>query len=84
MKLRARHIHAIESLVDNIVGLGINMVLTQLIFNVWLGQDVSFHQNVQASCVFFVFSYIRKYTLRRWSSNYIQKIYEKRKLEEAA
>lgn len=84
MRLRARHIHALEALTDNIIGWLINFGLVFVVYNWWLGQDISVSENIVGSSVFFVVAWIRKYTLRRWSSNTIQKIYDNRKAQEDA
>jgi len=78
MKLRARHIHHIETLTDNILGLVINFGVTLAVFNVWLGQDVTVSQNLQVSLVCFVMAYARKFTLRRWFSAWIGRVYANR------
>lgn len=75
MRLRARHVHAIEALVDNIAGYLINIAMTALVFNWWLGYNVSLTDNLAAGVAFFVIAYIRKYTLRRWFSGVIQRLY---------
>lgn len=73
--IRARHVHHFEVFTDNIVGLGINFVLVMIVYNVWLGQDISLDQNIKGSLAFFVAAYIRKYTIRRWTSNGIGLLY---------
>ena len=75
MRMRARYIHHIEALVDNTLGLVINFTLTLLIFNVWMGHDISYSDNAWASVVFFIVAYVRKYTLRRWFSDWIGRVY---------
>jgi len=84
MRLRARHIHALEAFTDNMVGWLINFGLVFLVYNMWLGQDISMSENIIGSSVFFVVAWIRKYTLRRWSSNFIQRMYDKRKAQDDA
>jgi hypothetical protein len=77
MRVRARHIHHIEALTDNVIGLAINFTLTLLVFNLWLGHHITMSDNALGSIVFFIVAYIRKYTLRRWFSDWIGRIYEK-------
>jgi uncharacterized protein YacL len=79
MRIRARHIHAIETLVDNVLGLVINFWVSQLFLVHVLNIPFTYTQNAALSAVMFVIAYIRKYTLRRYSSGLIQKIYEGRK-----
>ena len=84
MRIRARHVHAVETLIDNVVGLAINFAISLFVFNHILGQDISLSENGVVSVVMFIIAYIRKYTLRRWSSNLIGRIYEDRKAQEDA
>ena len=84
MRIRARHIHAAETLFDNIVGLAINFVLVLVVYNWWLGNNISLSDNVVGSVVFFLVAWARKYTIRRWSNNIIQRVYDKRKAQEDA
>jgi hypothetical protein len=84
MRIRARHIHALEALLDNFVGLAINFFLIFLVYNWWLGHEISVSDNLLGSIVFFIVAWIRKYTLRRWSSNLIGRIYARRKAQEDA
>jgi len=78
MRLRARHIHHLETLTDNIVGYAINIAATALLFNAWLGHNIPLEDNLLAGVGFFIVAYVRKYTLRRWFSAWIQRIYDKR------
>lgn len=77
-KVRARHIHHLEVFTDNVVGLVINFLLVFAVYNWMLGQDITMSQNMAGTAIFFVAAYIRKYTLRRWFSNWIGRIYERR------
>lgn len=83
MRIRARHIHHLEVFTDNVTGYIINIGATALLFNAWLGYNVSLTDNMLAGVGFFIVAYVRKYTLRRWFSAWIQRIYDKRKLENA-
>jgi hypothetical protein len=78
MRIRARHIHAVEALADNIIGLAINFWVSQLFLVHVLGIPFTYSQNAALSAVMFVIAYIRKYTIRRYSNRVIQKIYEGR------
>lgn len=84
MKLRARHIHAGEVFIDNVLGLVINFGLVILVYNYMLGQDITIEQNLWGSIIFFIAAYIRKYTIRRYTSGLIEKVYSKRKAQEDA
>ena len=75
MRLRARHVHAAETFFDNVVGLAINFGLVFVVYNWMLGQDISVGENLVGSTVFFFVAWARKYTIRRWSSNLIQRIF---------
>ena len=77
--MRARHIHALEALVDNIVGYVISVGVAVIVFNHWLGYDITLGDNMTAGAAFFVVAFIRKYTIRRLSSNIIERMYAKRK-----
>ena len=84
MRLRVPHIHAIEAISDNIIGWLINFGLVFLVYNMWLGQDISISENVLGSTVFFIVAFARKYTLRRWFNRFIANLVEKRQAQEDA
>ncbi len=68
--------HHGEILVDNIIGMFVNFFLVFLIYNWWQGQDITVAENLWGTAAFFVAAYIRKYTIRRWTSNGIGKLYD--------
>ena len=74
--VRARHMHHGEVFFDNVIGAVINFFLVFLIYNMWQGQDITWNQNTWGTLAFFVFAYIRKYTIRRWTSDGIGKLYD--------
>lgn len=81
MRLRARHIYHIEVLTDNLIGLVINYWLTFGTLTL-LGLPFTHGQNAVLTAVIFVVSYIRKYTVRVWFSNWIGRIYKEREIQE--
>ncbi len=81
MRLRARHIHHIEILIDNIIGVAFNFWLCQLVLYI-LNVPFTYGENAILTIIIFITTYIRRYITRRTFSNWIQRIYERRKLEE--
>lgn len=74
--VRARYIHHFEVLFDNVVGYAINFLGIMLIFNWWLGHNITLNDNLLGGIGFFIIAYARKYTIRRWFSNFINKLYD--------
>lgn len=81
MRLRARHMHHIEIFTDNVVGLVINYWLGRTIL-LMMGFPIDHGQNLILSGIIFVAAYARKYTIRRWFSNWINRIYKRRRADE--
>jgi len=75
MRIRARYIHHLEVATDILVGFAINYGLIFVVYNWWLGHDISYGDNLLGGMVFMAVAYIRKYTIRRWFSNWIGKLY---------
>ena len=73
--MRARNIHHLEVFTDNVVGYALNIVVAIVIFNGMLGYNITISDNMIAGLGFFIFAYIRKYTLRRVFSNWIGRVY---------
>jgi len=64
MKTQTKKRSFIESWVNVILGLGINILLQRLLFPLY-GWDITLDHNIQLSLIFTVFSVIRSYGLRR-------------------
>lgn len=75
MKLRARHMHLVEALTDNVIGYVINIAATALLFNLLLGHQIPLHDNLIAGVGFFCIALVRKYYIRRFFSNLIQRMF---------
>ena len=75
MRLRARYMHHLEVLSDNIVGIVINYWMVYFLLNAF-GIPVTHGVNTAVTGIIFVTSYIRKYFFRRFFSNWIGKMYE--------
>lgn len=82
VRIRARHMHAIEGFVDNSIGLILNYLAIILIYNALFGHDIKFSENVVGGVIMFFIAWARKYTIRRWFSAWIGRIYERRKKAE--
>lgn len=78
MRLRARHVHHIEALTDNVIGYLLNIVTSAIVFNWIVGIDLPLKENAQAGVWFFLVAYARKYTVRRWFNGMIKKLYAQR------
>ena len=68
----------IESWVNVVVGLAINILIQRIVFPVY-GWDVSYSENIQLSLIFTVVSVVRSYGLRRmfnWWDNHLSKLKE--------
>lgn len=74
-RIRARYIHHVEVITDNIVGYCINVVAVMVIFNWLLGNNIPIGDNLMGGILFFMLAYARKYTIRRWFSNFIDRLY---------
>jgi len=84
MRIRARHVHAFETLFDNVVGYAMNVGLVWL-FYVWLlGHEITMTENLGVGVAMFIIAWARKYSIRRWSNNFIGNLYERYKAEEDA
>lgn len=84
MRIRARHVHAFEGFLDNVIGLLINYVAIILIYNAMFGHDIKLTENVIGGFIMFWIAWARKYTIRRWANSFIEKLYAKYKAQEDA
>jgi hypothetical protein len=82
MRIRARYIHHFEVATDILVGYAINVFLFQVVYNWILGNSISLIENASGGLIFMAVAYVRKYTIRRWFSNWIGKIYDRQKIQE--
>jgi hypothetical protein len=63
-------------------GYVINLGLFVVVYNMIMGHDVQLWQNASGGLVFMAVAYLRKYTIRRWFSKLIQKVYERQEVQE--
>ena len=75
--LRARYVHLLEVSVDTVVGYCFGIATTVVVWNWWMGYDIVVTDNLVAGLAFAAVAIVRKYTIRRWSSNYIKRLYER-------
>ena len=69
--------HHLEVTTDILVGYLINLVVFAIVYNWIMGNNIPLWQNASGGLAFMAVAYVRKYTIRRWFSNWIQKIYDK-------
>jgi hypothetical protein len=84
MRIRARHVHAFEGFLDNVIGLAINFAAVLLIYNGIFDHKISVGENVVGGFIMFWVAWARKYTIRRWANQFIDKLYKRYKAEEDA
>lgn len=84
MRIRARHVHAFEGFLDNVIGLAINFAAVLLIYNGMFGHNIQLSENVVGGFIMFWIAWVRKYTIRRWANRYIEKLYAEYKAQEDA
>lgn len=68
----------VESWVNVVVGLAVNILIQRIVFPVY-GWDVSYSENIQISLIFTVVSVVRSYGLRRlfnWWDTHLSKLKE--------
>ena len=75
MKIRARYLHAAESMTNVIVGYLINLVLVYGLLH-WLGFDITLGQNAAMGLVIAMVAFLRGYVIRRMYNNLVKKVYE--------
>ncbi len=84
MRIRARYLHHLEVQADIVVGYLINLGVFVVVYNWWLGHDIDLWENATGGLAFMAVAYLRKYTIRRWFSNWIGRIYERQQVQEQA
>ena len=75
MKIRARYLHAAESMTNVIVGYLINLGLVYVLLH-WLGFDITLGQNAAMGMVIAMVAFLRGYVIRRIYNNLITKVYQ--------
>ena len=75
MKIRARYLHAAESMTNVIVGYLINLGLVYSLLH-WLGFDITLGENAAMGIVIAMVAFLRGYVIRRMYNNIIEKVYE--------
>tara|TARA_R110000744_G_scaffold37889_1_gene86635 strand:- start:3665 stop:3898 length:234 start_codon:yes stop_codon:yes gene_type:complete len=75
MKIRARHLHLIESLANVVVGYLINLVLIHVLLH-WLGYPIQLNENAKMGAVVVAVSFARSYWLRRIFNIIVKRSYE--------
>jgi len=81
--MRAKYLHAVESMTNVIVGYGINLILVHYVLHA-MGYAISFTENASMGLLFAVVSFIRGYSIRRVFNKIIQRVYygEKTQVQE--
>ena len=77
MRIRARHVHAFETFLDNVVGWIINVWAIILIYNGMFGHNIQWNENFVGGGIMFFVAWARKYTIRRWANRFIDNLYAK-------
>ena len=75
LKIRARYLHAAESMTNVIVGYLINLGLVYSLLH-WLGFDITLGENAAMGIVIAMVAFLRGYVIRRMYNNIIEKVYE--------
>ena len=74
MKIRARYLHAAESMTNVIVGYLINLGLVYSLLH-WIGLQITLGQNAAMGVIIAVVSFLRGYVVRRFYNNLIERVY---------
>jgi len=75
LKIRARYLHAAESMTNVVVGYLINLGLVYGLLH-WLGFDITLSQNAAMGIVIAMVAFLRGYVIRRMYNNIVKKVYE--------
>lgn len=75
MKIRARYLHAAESMTNVVVGYLINLGLVYGLLH-WLGFNITLGQNATMGLFIAVVAFLRGYVVRRFYNKLIGKVYE--------
>ena len=74
MKIRARYLHAAESMTNVIVGYLINLGLVYGLLH-WIGFEITLGQNAAIGVIIAMVSFLRGYVVRRVYNNIINRVY---------
>jgi uncharacterized membrane protein len=74
LKIRARYLHAAESMTNVIVGYLINLGLVYSLLH-WIGLQITLGQNAAMGVIIAVVSFLRGYVVRRFYNNLIERVY---------
>tara|TARA_Y100000310_G_C20226084_1_gene597988 strand:- start:177 stop:404 length:228 start_codon:yes stop_codon:yes gene_type:complete len=75
MKIRARYLHALESMTNVVVGYAINLVLVYSILH-FLGFNIALKDNATMGVIVALVSFMRGYIIRRIFNDVVRKAYE--------
>ena len=75
MRIRARYLHAAESMTNVVVGYLINLGLVYSLLH-WLGFDITLSENAAMGIVIAMVAFLRGYVIRRIYNNLITKVYQ--------
>jgi uncharacterized membrane protein len=75
MNIRARHLHAAESMANVIIGYLVNLVLVYFLMHL-LGYDIKLIENASMGLVIACFAFLRGYIVRRVFNKIISGVYE--------
>ena len=75
MKIRARYLHALESMTNVVVGYAINLVLGYSILH-FLGFNITLKDNATMGVIIALVSFLRGYMIRRIFNRIVNKVYK--------
>ena len=74
MNIRARYLHAAESMTNVVVGYFINLFLVWYLLH-WLGFEITLGENAAMGILIAVVAFCRGYVVRRFYNNLIERVY---------
>ena len=75
MKIRARYLHALESMTNVVVGYAINLVLVYSILH-FLVFNITLKDNATMGVIVAVVAFVRGYTIRRVFNRIVNRVYK--------
>lgn len=75
MNIRARHLHAAESMANVVIGYLVNLVLVYFLMHL-LGYNIKLIENASMGLVIACFAFLRGYIVRRVFNKIISGVYE--------
>ena len=75
MKIRARYLHALESMTNVVIGYAINLVLVYTILH-FLGYNIALKDNASMGVIVAMVAFMRGYTIRRMFNRIVNKVYK--------